>query len=85
MSFFSRNRKETRKTYQVYLFCVFVVSRLQTCTIGLRDLRFTKPAYILKNDHHFDAQSAQNPHIPARFRASSAEVRGMFSNLNEVI
>ena len=39
--------KKTRKAYQKYLFWVLVF-RLQN--VGLRDLRFTKPAYTKKNN-----------------------------------
>ena len=48
--------KKPRKAYQEYLSCVLVF-RLQN--VGLRDLRFTKPAYTQKKQH-FDAKSAQN-------------------------
>jgi len=49
--FFRRNKnriiKKQEKAYQEDLFCVLVF-RLQN--VGLRDLRFTKPAYTKKNN-----------------------------------
>ena len=66
---FASGKLSTRKTYQVYLFCVFVFG----CkNVGLKDLRFTKPSYSKKNQH-FDAKSAQNLHILKKIKSFDSE------------
>ena len=52
----------------MYLFCVFFGCK----NVGLKDLRFTKPAYTLKNQH-FDAKSAQNLRILKKIKSFDSE------------
>ena len=60
---FIRNLIKTRKTYQVYLFCIFV-SRLQKCRFERLEVQQTM--HLLTKNQHFDAKSAQNLHIPKK-------------------
>ena len=57
--FFIRKNIEQEK----HIRCIYSAFLFLGCkNVGLKDLRFTKPAYTQKNQH-FDAKSAQNPHI----------------------
>ena len=64
-------RKITKQEKQIK--CIYSAFLLFGCkNVGLKDLRFTKPAYTQKKQH-FDAKSAQNLHILKKIKSFDSE------------
>ena len=58
--------------------CIYSAFLFFGCkNVGLKDLRFTKPAYTQKKnqhfDEHFDAKSAQSLHILKKIKSFDSE------------
>ena len=61
----TKQEKQIKSIYSAFL--------LFGCkNVGLKDLRFTKPAYTQKKQH-FDAKSAQNLHILKKIKSFDSE------------
>ena len=67
--FFIRNLTKQVKNIK----CIYSAFSFLGCkNVGLRDLRFTKPAYTKRNQR-FDAKSAQNVHILKNIKSFDRE------------
>ena len=69
MNFFSI-RKIIKQ--EKHIKCIYSAFFVGCKNVGLKDLRFTKPAYTQKNQH-FDAKSAQNLHILKKIKSFDSE------------